>query len=54
MDLIIIKRSISDTTYGGVPSCGPAKELIDVIGQKFKEYAEAKVENLLNNFTNIR
>lgn len=28
---IIIKRSISDTIYGGVPSCETAKEFVDAI-----------------------
>lgn len=50
LSLMIIKRTIYKTIYGGVPSCDNAKDFLEAIGQKFKESNKANVPNLLNSF----
>lgn len=49
---MVIKRSISNTIFGGIPSSGNTKDFLEAIDQKFKDSDKAKAYNLLSNFSN--
>lgn len=37
LSLMVIKRTISESIYGGIPSSDNAIDFLEAIGQKFKE-----------------
>lgn len=47
LSLMIIKRLISDTNHGTVPSCDTALEFRDAVVKKFKESDKAKIGDLM-------
>lgn len=54
MSLMIIKQSLSDIIRGIILDEGSAKELLDAVGEIFKELDKAEIANLMNSFINSK
>lgn len=43
------RETISETTYGGAPSCDNAKDFLEAIVQQLRELDKVEINNLLNS-----
>ncbi|XP_021815541.1 uncharacterized protein LOC110758061 [Prunus avium] len=54
MSLLIMKRAMTETVRGGIPSNDKEKAFLEVIGEKFKESKKAEMRSLMNALTIMR
>lgn len=54
LSMTIIERLILEIICGDIPSYEAAKEYLDAIGQKFKEFDKTEIMELLNSFYNTQ
>lgn len=54
MSLLIMKRAMTETVRGGIPSNDKAKAFLEAVGEKFKESKKAEIGSLMNALTTKR
>lgn len=45
--LKVMKRTISESTFSGVPLCNSVKDFLEAIGQQFKESDKIEITKLV-------
>lgn len=54
MALLIMKRAMSATIRGGIPTCEKAKDFLEAVEAKFKESDKAETGNLMTKLTTLK
>ncbi|XP_050129613.1 uncharacterized protein LOC126606288 [Malus sylvestris] len=54
MGLLIMKKAMTETVRGGIPTCNKAKDFLEAIGEKFKESEKDKTGNFLTSLTTMK
>ncbi|XP_021803586.1 uncharacterized protein LOC110747796, partial [Prunus avium] len=52
--LLVLKKTMTEAFFGGVPETESAKQFMEFIETKFKEYGKAETKNLMSRLANTK
>ncbi|CAL2230513.1 unnamed protein product [Prunus armeniaca] len=52
--LLVMKKTMTKALFGGVPETDSAKEFMEFIERKFKEFGKAEMKNLMSRLANMK